>query len=134
MNAQHPTRRLGLRPGAIVRLAVTALAAAMITDSAVGADRPRAKLSVEVVHLGDQGCQPARIVRSQGKFVLVILNDTRQQELEIDLVEDSTKSVKAGQQIGRTNRDWTQVLNLSPGLYRFIKGGKAQDGCTLEIK
>lgn len=115
------------------RLARSAVEPAPISNRpAARSAGDKLRVETEVITLRPEGFEPASITRPQGTFILLLDNRTGLTAIQINLDGEAGGRLRQ-ESIPRENADWSDVLDLAPGVYLLTEGAHPEWSCKLSI-
>lgn len=92
----------------------------------------RVKVETEIITLRAEGFEPASITRPQGTFFLLLDNRSGLTEIQINVDREAGSRIRQVS-IPRENSDWSDGLDLPPGVYQLTEAAHPEWGCKITI-
>lgn len=92
----------------------------------------RVKVETEIITLRPEGFEPSSITRPQGTFFLLLDNRTGLAGIQINLDGEAGSPMRQVN-IPRENSDWSDGLDLPPGVYLVTEAAHPEWSCKITI-
>ena len=102
--------------------------------TALAQQSPTKKFEVEVVYLTRHGCQPQRIQRPQGHFMLRVEDFSHGRGKALTVQRgDGTVAIDV-KQVVSTQKGWSVPVDLAPGQYFVVAQGDPRYRCEIDLR